>query len=118
MDIWKHGKYLDLWSFVHFLSGFVLGGLFYWLGFGFLWAFIYSALLLILWEVFEFFIKIIEPSVNVTVDIVIGLVGFFLAAWFYFLKTGFDLPIYLGGVGLTLLLSLWGFLDFLKRGYR
>ncbi|OHB10225.1 MAG: hypothetical protein A3G05_01965 [Candidatus Zambryskibacteria bacterium RIFCSPLOWO2_12_FULL_45_14] len=118
MDIWKHGKYLDLWSLVHFLSGFVFGGLFYWLGFGFVWAFIYSALLLILWEVFEFFIKIIEPSLNVAVDIFAGLVGFFLAAWLYFLETQFNLTLYLGIVALTLLLSLWGFLDFLKKGYR
>ena len=118
MDIWKHGKYLDLWSLVHFLSGFVLGGLFYWLGFDLMWAFIYSTLLLILWEVFEFFIKIIEPSVNVTLDILVGIIGFFAAAWLYFIATKFNLSLYLGVVGLTILFSLWGFLDFLKRGYR
>ena len=118
MNIWKHGKYLDLWSLVHFLSGFLLCGLFYWLGLGFIWAFVYSTFLLILWEAFEFIIKIIEPSVNVTVDILIGLIGFFLAAWFYFLSNKFDASIYLALVGITFAISLWGFLDFLKRGYR
>jgi hypothetical protein len=118
MDIWKHGKYLDLWSLIHFLSGFILCGLLYYLGFSFFWAFMYSALLLILWEVFEFFIKIIEPSVNVVMDIIFGLVGFFLAAWFYFLRTEFDISLYLTVLGITIVLSLWGFLDFLKKGYR
>ncbi len=118
MDIWKHGKYLDLWSVVHFLSGFVLGGFFYWLGAGFLSALIYSTALLILWEVFEFFIKIIEPSANVVVDVLVGLGGFFLAAFFYFLKAEFNPYFYLAIVGLTLALSLWGFIDFLKKGYR
>ncbi|MFZ2763742.1 MAG: hypothetical protein WAX80_01745 [Minisyncoccia bacterium] len=118
MDIWKHGKYLDLWSLVHFLSGFVLCGFFYWLELSFLWAFIYSALLLVLWEVFEFFIKIIEPSWNVTVDILVGLLGFFLAAWLYFLRSEFDTSIYLAVVLATITLALWGFLDYLKKGYR
>jgi len=118
MDVWKHGKYLDLWSLVHFLSGFVLGGFFYWLEFGFWWAFIYSALLLILWEVFEFFIKIIEASWNVTVDILVGLGGFFLAAWFYYSRSEFNLYLYLAVVTATMALALWGFLDYLKKGYR
>ena len=117
MNIWKHGKYLDLWSLVHFLSGFLLSGLFFWLGFSFIWALAYSTLLLILWEAFEFIIKIIEPSVNVTVDILIGLAGFFIAAWFYFLRGEFDISMYLAVVSMTLALSLWGFLDFLKRGF-
>src|SRR3989344_1667226 len=98
MDIWRHGKYLDMWSLVHFLSGFVLCGLFYWLESGFIW--------------------IIEPSVNVIVDIVVGLLGFFSAAWLYFLRTEFDVPFYLTVVGVTFILSLWGFVDFLRKGYR
>lgn len=118
MDVWKHGKYLDLWSLVHFLSGFVLCGLFYWLEFSFIWALIYSSILLSLWEVLEFFISIIEPSLNVIVDIIVGLLGFFSAAWFYFLRTEFDASLYLTVVSATLILSLWGFLDFLRRGYR
>ena len=118
MDIWKHGKYLDMWSLVHFLSGFVLCGLFYWLESGFIWTLIYSSILLLLWEIFEFFISIIEPSVNVIVDIVVGLLGFFSAAWLYFLRTEFDVPFYLTVVGVTFILSLWGFVDFLRKGYR
>ena len=118
MDIWKHEKYLDLWSLVHFLTGFILCGLFYWIGVGLIWTFIYSTALLILWEVFEFFIKIIEPSANVAVDIIVGLLGFFLAAWLYFQKDSFDTSYYLIVVGITLGFSLWGLLDFLKKGYR
>ena len=118
MDIWKHGKYLDLWSLVHFLSGFVLCGLFYWLGSGFIWTLVYTTMLLILWEIFEFLIKIIEPSWNVAVDILVGLVGFFSAAYLYFWRGSFDTSFYLVMVGITIAISLWGFLDFLKKGYR
>ncbi|OHA88875.1 MAG: hypothetical protein A3C70_01660 [Candidatus Zambryskibacteria bacterium RIFCSPHIGHO2_02_FULL_43_14] len=118
MDIWKHGKYLDLWSLVHFLSGFILCGFFYWLGLSFFWTSIYSIVLLVLWEIFEFFIEIIEPSVNVAVDIAVGLLGFFSATWLYFFRTEFDASFYLTAVGATFILSLWGFLDFFRKGYR
>ncbi|KKQ83640.1 MAG: hypothetical protein UT07_C0001G0002 [Parcubacteria group bacterium GW2011_GWB1_38_8] len=118
MDIWKHGKYLDLWSLVHFLSGFILCGLFYWLEINFTWTLILSTILLILWEVFEFIIKIIEPSWNVAVDIIIGLLGFFSATYLYFLQSEFNASLYLTIVGITFVLSLWGFLDYLKKGYR
>ncbi len=117
MDIWRHGKYLDLWSLVHFLSGFLLCGLFYWLGVSFLWTLIISTALLVLWEVFEFIIKIIERSVNVVVDIIVGLLGFFLAAWLYFFKPGFDPYLFSSIATFTFFLALWGFLNFLKKGY-
>ncbi len=85
---------------------------------GFIWTLIYSVILLSLWEMFEFFISIIESSINVIIDIIVGLLGFFLAAWFYFLRAEFDVSFYLTVVGTTLILALWGFLDFIKRGYR
>lgn len=118
MDIWKHGTYIDLWSLVHLLSGFLLAGVFYGSGTGFLQAFIFSALLLIAWEMFEWVVKIIEPSLNVMVDIIIGLVGFFVGGYLYY-KLGMPFaqsfyPILM----VTLALSTWGFVDFLKRGYR
>lgn len=118
MDIWKHGKYIDMWSAVHFLSGFLLVAIFYQMEFRLTSALVFSTLLLILWETFEWLIKIIEPSVNVIMDIVVGLGGFaFGAILFYFLNQPFENYFYITAIG-TLFLAVWGFLDFLKRGYR
>lgn len=119
MDIWKHGKYADLWSVVHFLSGFLLGVIFFTLDYTFLSALLISTILLLLWEVFEWIAKISEPSVNVAMDIVFGLAGFFAGAYlYYFLAIPFEMLHFSIILTATLLLSLWGFFDFLKRGYR
>lgn len=117
-DIWKHGKYVDLWSLVHLLSGFLLGGLFYRFEYSLLQALIFSTLLLFAWEAFEWLTKIIEPSVNVLADILIGLAGFCSGAYLYYM---FQIPFavtFYPIVAVTAGLSAWGFLDFLKRGYR
>lgn len=119
MDIWKHGKYIDMWSVVHFLSGYCLFLLFYIMDYEFVHAMFFSIFLLILWEFFEWITDIIEPSLNVIADLIVGFSGF-MFGWFlhYFLNRPFD-SIYLGfALGITLTLSLWGFYDFTKRGYR
>ncbi len=118
MDIWKHGKYVDMWSLVHFLSGFLLVAIFYKLGYQITSALFISALLLMAWEAFEWVVKIIEPSVNVIMDIIVGLFGFAIGAiLFYFLNQPFEDYFYIIAL-LTAALSLWGFLDFKKKGYR
>lgn len=118
-DIWKHGKYLDLWSLVHFLSGAILASITWHVDLSFAWALGVSLVILLAWEMFEAVSKIIEPSVNVAVDIAVGLAGFFVSAYLHFLLdipwSGTMLAVVLGS---TLLLSFWGFMDFLKRGYR
>jgi type III secretory pathway component EscU len=113
-DIWKHGKYVDLWSLVHFLSGVLLAAVTQRLDLPFFWALAVSVVALVAWEWFEALKKIIEPSVNVTVDIVIGLVGFLLAWSFVSWNDALLVAVLIA----TVLLSFWGFMDFLKRGYR
>lgn len=117
MDIWKHGTYVDLWSSVHFLSGFVLAGGFFKYGYDFSHALSVSIVLLLLWEVFEWTTKIIEPSINVLMDIFIGLAGFFGGAYLFYTQ-GVDLIYLYVGLVLTIGMSLWGFIDFKVRGYR
>lgn len=119
MDIWKHGKYADLWSVVHFLSGFLLGAIFFAVGYTFLSALLTSTVLLFLWEIFEWMVKISEPSINVMMDMVFGLAGFLVGAYvYYFLDMHFEVIHFWVILTITLLLSLWGFFDFLKKGYR
>lgn len=117
MDIWKHGTYVDTWSIVHFLSGFVLAGGFYLYGVELVTALTISVFLLLLWEVFEWAVKVIEPSINVVIDIIIGFIGFVIGSQFFY---GIGLsPVFLyAALAVTVSLATWGFFDFLKRGYR
>ncbi|MEN9337870.1 MAG: hypothetical protein RIQ41_184 [Candidatus Parcubacteria bacterium] len=118
MDIWKHGTYVDLWSVVHILSGFVLSGALSWAGYTLIQSALYSLGLLLAWELFEWLMGIIEPSMNVVVDILVGLLGFSVGAYVYFVL---ELPLYPSffiALAVTLILSVWGFVDFKKRGYR
>jgi len=119
MDIWKHGKWFDMWSLVHLLSGFLLGGLFFWLGANLVLALIFSIVIMVLWELFELTTGIIEPSPNVAFDIVAGFGGFMISAGlYYWLEFPFNLPLFVTVLAVTLVLAIWGFTDFLKRGYR
>ena len=119
MDIWRHGRFFDLWSLVHFLSGVLLALGFYGLGFSLGATIAFSLALLIAWEVFEWAIRIIEPTPNVLIDVLIGLGG--LAAgigWHYFLAQPFNPSLFIMLLVAALGLSLWGFIDFHFRGYR
>lgn len=119
MDTWKHGHYVDLWSVVHFLSGLLIGTGLFWLGFSFVWACIIAVALVLLWELYEWMLKIIEVTPNVLLDIVIGIIGFLCAAYWHY---GLGMPVALSVTGsiaaLTTLLSLWGFSDLIVRGFR
>jgi hypothetical protein len=119
MDTWKHGRYIDLWSFVHLLSGSLLCILLSSLGLRFLLALALVTALLCLWEVYEWLLKILEVPTNVATDLLIGMAGFLLAAyWHYFLGNPFPIGIVLSLGIVTALLSLWGFSDMLRKGYR
>ena len=118
-DFWKHGKYIDLWSIVHFLSGTLVASLAYWLELPFFWATVIAIVGVLGWEFVEAATRIIESKTNVIMDIIIGLAGFFFASYLYFIQNLFFSPwIFSGLVLLTGVLSLWGFIDFLKKGYR
>ncbi|MBU2103638.1 hypothetical protein KKD81_02845 [Patescibacteria group bacterium] len=119
MDIWKHGAFVDGWSVVHFLSGFFIALLFYTIGFSIVLTVLCTLAALVLWEVYEWILGILETPPNVAADIVLGSLGAGVALYFYFFR-GETLPEWLL---LTLFfsmlaLSLWGFIDQYKNGYR
>ena len=119
MDLWKHRTYIDLWSLVHLASGALLGMASYAFGYGFEAALILTAILLIAWELLEWIVGISETAANIVLDIIIGLAGFFLAAyWYFYLLVPFDTAAFLT-VGIpTALVALWGFVDMKVYGYR
>jgi hypothetical protein len=77
MDIWrKEGKYVDLWSALHVLSGAMLGFFPRYFGFGMMATFFIVFLLLVMYEMFEVIVKIEEFPTNRVTDVVFGMVGF------------------------------------------
>src|SRR4051812_20633368 len=76
---WKERAFVDLWSLVHFLFCFALGGFFVMLN---ITPYIASAIavgLFTSWEIFELFIKVHEQSANRVSDVMVDYLGFFLA---------------------------------------
>ena len=67
----KVGEYVDWWSIVHVLSGVLLGLLSV--------SLLVTAVVLVLWEVVEALAGVKEPRTNRIADVLIGLLGWFLA---------------------------------------
>jgi len=83
-DVWREGKWLDLWSIVHLFSGILVGLGFYFLGFGALSSSALALVSLIAYEMWEMLARIEETPTNRFMDVVVGMAGylpaFFLAA--------------------------------------
>ena len=75
-DIWREGKWIDLWSVVHFLSGISLGLGTYFFKFGIQSSFVIVFLLLIAYEMWEAMVKIEETPHNRFMDVVVGMTSF------------------------------------------
>ena len=75
-DIWREGKWLDLWSVVHFLSGISLGLGISFFKFGTVSSVIIVFLLLVAYEMWEAMVKIEETPQNRVMDVVVGMVSF------------------------------------------
>ncbi|HEY4489917.1 MAG TPA: hypothetical protein VJC12_01525 [Candidatus Paceibacterota bacterium] len=77
-DIWEEGKYLDLWSVNHVLSGVLYTGWILKLGFGYQFIFITYFVLAVGWEFYEKYVGVKEHLENQIMDVVTGVAGFFM----------------------------------------
>jgi hypothetical protein len=75
-DIWREGKWLDLWSVVHFLSGISMGFVISVLHFDTRGSIVIACILLIAYELWEAMVKIEETPTNRVMDVVVGMVSF------------------------------------------
>lgn len=75
-DIWREGKWLDLWSLVHFLSGISLGFGIWFFKFGAMSSIVIAFLLLVGYELWEAMVKIEETPQNRFMDVVVGMASF------------------------------------------
>ncbi len=113
---WKERRFVDLWSVVHFLTGFAIGGAFLFLNFQ---PFVASAIAVGLfagWEIFELLSKIHEQSANRVSDVIVDYAGFFLAQLYVFVGHG-TMHWYIPAIAafMALILQAWGVIDFMKR---
>jgi len=75
-DIWREGKWLDLWSVVHFCSGISLAFGLYFLHFGSAASLSLAFVLLVAYEMWEVIVKIDEAPTNRLMYVVVGLTSF------------------------------------------
>lgn len=115
IQIWRDGKFFDLWHANHFLAGALLGQIAF--HFQKLWiGFLISLILMIAWEIFEVLKKITETRFNQTMDIILGIIGFFIAY-----KLGLSLNnqsfsfLFILLIIFWLLLELWGYIAYDSR---
>ncbi|MEO5635017.1 MAG: hypothetical protein ABIR14_00285 [Candidatus Paceibacterota bacterium] len=114
-DIWKEGKYLDLWSVNHFLSGVVFTGWMLFLhfeSFTILFSYLFVA---IGWEVFEKFRGIHEHMGNRVVDVIVGVLGVFTVYIFAVQGTRMSFQSLIIITLIFLLMELHGFITYRQR---
>ena len=115
--LWAEGKYVDLWTIPHILSGVIMAGSFYWLGFSFWPNIISSIILMIGWEFFELhFLGIHEHLSNKVMDVVTGIIGFF-AMYGFIIKYSINkltTPLSIIII-IFIFLNFWGYLAYEKR---
>lgn len=115
-DYWEEGKYIDLWSINHVLSGVVLGAFLFNFGIPFWWALAFSLLLFILWEVVEVIVHIKEHPSNMITDVVCDALGFLFVAYVYFvMREPFTWMATIIWTLDFLAFNLWGYLAYQDR---
>ncbi len=75
-DAWREGKWLDLWSVVHLLSGFSTGFCIFALGFDARASVALAFVLFVAYELWEAMVRIEEAPTNRFMDVVVGMLGF------------------------------------------
>jgi hypothetical protein len=109
-DIWREGKWIDLWSVPHFLSGLSIGLGFFILRIDILGSIALVLVSLVAYEMWEAMVRIQETPTNRFMDVVVGMVGF-LPAFFLFAPRLSEAPLVLTFVGVLavdIVMSVFG----------
>jgi hypothetical protein len=110
-DIWREGKWLDLWSIVHLLSGMSFGIGMTVFHFGFIATSVIVFLLLTAYEMWEAMVGIEETPQNHFMDVVVGMASFIPT---YFLSPAISPAFFLLFTGVFILnvtLAVLGWLE-------
>jgi|SRR3989338_10420591 len=104
--VWKERNYFDLWHINHLLAGILLAGLVIFFDFGFLIGIISSLIIMVSWEIFEILKKVKESNFNRAMDIILGVVGFFIL---YFIQDRYILSFFTISFIVWTFMELWGY---------
>lgn len=118
VKIWAEGKYIDFWSINHILGGALLAQIFVFLGVNFWISLVISFIIMILWEVYEYKTKVYETIQNRVMDVVVGLLGFFMIYYLVSLDFFYNGIFYIVFF-IFLFLEIWGYIAYqLKKKRR
>lgn len=112
---WKEGRYVDLWSINHVISGIVLGSLLLSFSVPFGWALVVSLVLFVGWEIGETLAGIKEHMPNLIMDIVFDVAGFLLIAWWFAEVAPLSWMSITAWTLLMIVMNLWGFIAYEAR---
>ena len=113
--IWSEGKYIDFWSFNHFFSGFLLAGFLIFIKAPHWLNFLLLLVLMVLWEIYEYKIKVRETLGNKIIDLLVGSIGFLSMYLLSYLNI-FDFVIMcIGAFALYAVLEIWGYWAYKMR---
>jgi hypothetical protein len=114
-DFWTEGKYIDLWTINHVLSGVLSGSILHFLGTSLAWSFAISSILFIGWEVIERIFEV-EAVTNQIMDLIADYVGygiFYGYAYLLFQPLSARMTWFLAIAFVSL--ELWGFYTWSQR---
>ena len=106
VNIWGDGKYIDLWHLNHFLAGVLCAGLIIFLNIDMVSGFLISLVLMLSWEVYEIINNIQETQFNRTMDILLGILAFFLT--YLWPRKSLGILFMISGI-VWVILELWGY---------
>ena len=114
-DIWKEGKYLDLWSLNHVLGGGVIAGIFIFLNLELRLALILSFIITLSWEIYELKKDMHEAPTNKVFDLLTNLLGVYIMYKLVALNILDTSAIFAIFLFIFLILEVWGFLALSNR---
>lgn len=113
---WREGRYVDLWSINHVLSGIVLASLLFGLKAPFGWSLLAAVALFVGWEVVEVLTGIKEHMPNMIMDVVCDLAGFLVISYYYFiLDKTLSWTSFSAWLLLFIFFNIWGFIAYEAR---
>jgi hypothetical protein len=113
---WETGKYFDLWSIAHFMSGVCIGFFLLYADIPTTLAWIIAFSIGVFWEIFESVIHIIEPSITAILsDIVFSMIGFMIIYHFVHLPRDAYIAFGINSVLIFLSICLFGWRNYVYR---
>ncbi len=113
---WKEGRYFDLWSITHTLSGVVLGSILFYMETNTLLALIIATMLFVGWEAVEVALGIKEHLTNMIMDVAFDFLGFLVILYTYLgLGKSVELSAVIYSTIAFLIFNIWGYLAHKKR---